>query len=103
VPDHHDGFLASIFFQKLTELREPSFGAQPGVNLQFAFVANLVAYQGRGLRAALQRAGNNCIDLNIKHSQSPPDVPALFDTLFVKGASLVLFRIGNVLACTGVA
>ena len=103
VPDHHDRFLARIFFQELAEVGESSLRAQPGVDLQFAFVAQFVAHQRRGLRAALQRAGDDRVHLNVERSQGAADIAALLDALFVEGALLVFFRMAKMLAGAGVA
>ena len=53
--DHHDGFQPGVFSQELAEVRESSLRTQAGVDLQFAFVAQLIAHQRCGLRAALER------------------------------------------------
>ena len=91
------------FSSSLRKSASPASGRKPGVDLQFAFIAQLIADQRRGLCAALQRTGNDRVDLRIQRSQGAADIAALLDSLFVEGAFLVFLRIGKVFACAGVA
>ncbi len=69
-------------------------------NAQIAFEPHLVSYEGSGLCRALQVAGDDDIDLNIRSCERVPYVSALCNTLFVQRTLLVLLPILPLLTCT---
>jgi len=99
----HDRFLPRVLLQDLAEICKAGLRAQSRIGLHFAFVTKLIAHEGRGLCAAFQRAGDDHIDLDVERRQSPSDIAALLDPLFVEGSLLIFFGIDEMLAGAGVA
>src|SRR6266849_1196309 len=66
-------------------------------------MADLVCHQGRGLRGALQRAGDDGIHLDFDGRQGAAYVAALLDSLFVESTFFVLSRVDDALPGTDMA
>jgi len=103
VANDHDGFLAAIFFEDLAEVGKVRLWTQAGIQLQLAFVSQLVSDQRRSLRRTFERAGDDHVYLDVECRERASDVTALLDTLFVQSTLLIFFWIDQVLARTGVA
>ena len=101
--DDHHRFHARVFLQNFAEVSQTGFRTQSRIGLQLAFVAKFVAHQRRRLGGALQRTGDDYIDLHIQSRQSSADVSALLDAFLIEGALLIFLRIDEVYASAGVA
>ena len=86
-----------VLLQHFLKIGEARLGTQRVFLDQLAFVAHFVSHQCRGLRGALERAGDDDVDLHAERGQSAADVSALLDAVFVERALFVFL----VAACRG--
>ena len=99
MPDHHDRFLVAILGQQVAELRKSGARTQRGIEINLALEGKFVGDQRGRLGGALQRAGDDDIDVRFQDGERTADVAALLDTFAVKGTLVILD--GIVLAVTG--
>ena len=78
-------YFSSIFWKSA----KPGLGTQRVFLDQLALVAHFISDQRGGLHSALERAGDDDVDLHAERGQSAADVAALLDAVFVERALFV--------------
>ncbi len=100
--DDHDGLQLGIFFQHAAKIGKRRARAQGIFHLQLTLETQFVAHERRGLRRALQRAGDHCVDLDIESGERAADKAALLDAFFIEGALFIFFGTDKAFAGAGV-
>jgi hypothetical protein len=89
--------------EELLEVFESSFGRERGGVQNLGFVAGLGADERSGLEAALERAGDDEIELDVQCIQHVSELETVLFALFVEGAFLVEKGISTTKSGAGVA
>ena len=87
--DNQKIFAGGAFFEQLLEIFKGGFRSE-GLGVQdLGLVAHLGAYERGGLEAALKRAGDDEIELDVQCIQYMGELEAVLLSFFVEGTFLV--------------
>ena len=103
VADDEDVVVFHQAADQVLELLHPGFGGQTFGYLDFAVVAGLSADQRCGLERALERAGDDAVELDIESAEKDADEDALLLAFFVEGPFYIDLGVGAARARAGMA
>ena len=87
--DDQKVFAGGAFLEKLLEIFEGGFGGEGRGGHNLGLVACLGAYEGGGLEAAFERAGDDEVELDVQCVQHMGELEAVFLAFFVEGTFLI--------------
>ena len=90
--DEQNRILPRVLLDHLLKIREARFWTERVLCHKFALVTHFISDKGGSLRGALERAGNNDINLHAERSQSAANIAALLNAIFVECALLIFLR-----------
>ena len=86
VADDQDVFVLVETADEVVKLLHGGFRRESFRDLDFAFVAGFGADQRGGLQGALERAGDDAVELNIESAEKAADEEALLLAFLIEGA-----------------
>jgi hypothetical protein len=101
--DEEQVLVVGALFQELVEVLKGGFGGEAIGVEDLGFVAGLGTDEGCGLKAALEGAGDDEVELDIEGVQDVCELKAVLLALFVEGTLDVEEWIGTARSCAGVA
>jgi hypothetical protein len=94
---------AGVFAEKSLEVFEGSFGGERGGVENLGFVTGLGADQGGGLQAALERARDDEVELNVQGVEHVSELQTMLFAFLIKGALGIEHWIGTAKTGAGVS
>jgi hypothetical protein len=101
--DEEEILASGALAEKILEVAQGGFGGEGGGDLDFGFVAGLGAYEGGGLEAALEWAGDDAVELYVQSVQHMGKLKAVFFAFLVEWALEVEKWVGAADASAGMA
>jgi len=102
VADYEDAFAVRVFGEHLLEVGVVGAEVECRADFDFGFVAKLRADKLGGLEGALERAGDDDVDLHLERREKPRHEHALLFSLFDEGSFAIKDVIFASQACIGV-
>ena len=85
VTDGENALAVGIFREHMQEAGVIGVGGERGADLNFSLVAHLGSHKLRGLQGALERAGDDDVQLHVERAEQPRHQHALVLSLFDEG------------------